>query len=367
MKTVRLTFQTGFMAFAAFLGYRHQVLGGGPAGVPPIDAFCPFGALETAPLYLTTGSFLQKTAPSNFWLLGAIVLVTLLFGSVFCGWICPLGTLSDWLYKFRKAIFPNALAISAKVTDILSYGRLLTLAGIVYFSWLLKKLWFEEYDPYKTIFHMNVEGATGWLIIGMFVVASLMVERAWCRFLCPLGAFNGLLSHFSFWNIERDQATCIHCNKCDRLCPTGILVSDKERLTDSRCIKCMQCVDACPTKALSIAPANKSFPVIKPLVAGVVGVVLFLGVVAAAQVTGGWNAKSPSYKVAAQITHPSEIKGWMKWSDAAAAFQVDESVLLSELGLPQTVDRNRTVKDIRKDYGLSEEAFRQTIEKLRKK
>lgn len=365
MSKIRLALQTGFMILAAYLGYRHQVLGGGPGGVPPIDAYCPFGGLETLPLYLTTGSFLQKTAPSNFWLLVAVGVTTLVGGALFCGWICPLGGLADWLYKLRQTVSNRKVDITPSVARPLSYGRFATLAGIVYFSWLLKRLWFEEFDPYKAIFHMNVEGATGWLIIGSFVAASLLVERAWCRFLCPLGAFNGLLSRFALFDIERDSA-CIHCGKCDRACPAGITVSEAQRLQDSRCVKCMQCVETCPVSALSVKAKVGGLPNLKPLAAGVLGVVLFLGIVGAAQVSGQWNAKSPSYRVAAQITDPSEIKGWMKWSEAAAAFNVDEKQLLAELGLPEQLDRNRTVKDIRGEFGVSEEKFRQAVAKLRK-
>lgn len=85
MNKIRLALLTGFIILATYLGFRHQVIGGGPTGVPPIDAYCPFGGLETLPHYLTTGSFLQKTAPSNFWLLVAVIVTTLLAGALFCG------------------------------------------------------------------------------------------------------------------------------------------------------------------------------------------------------------------------------------------------------------------------------------------
>ena len=367
MNRIRLLFLTVFIFIAAYLGYRHQVIGGGPAGVPPIDAYCPFGALETLPLYLTTGSFLQKTAPSNFWVLAAVLAGVLFAGAIFCGWICPLGALAEWLYKLRLLFYKQKLEIQPRLAVWLSYGRFAMLAGIVYFSWILKRLWYEEIDPYKTIFHMNVEGLTGWLIIAAFVCASLMVERAWCRFLCPLGAFIGLGARCSAFKIERSMA-CVHCHKCDVVCPAGITISEAARLRDTRCIKCMQCIAHCPVGALTLRSRLKGLVgTLKPLTTGIIGVILFVGVLGFAQLSGAWNAKSPSIHATVQLMYPAEIKGWMIWSEVAAAFDIEEKTLLQELGLPENLDRQRSVKSIRGEYGISEKVFRQAVETLRRK
>ena len=367
MSKIRLGLQTVFIILMAYIGYQHQAFGGGPNGVPPLDAYCPFGALETLPFYLLSGNYLQKTASSNFWLLTSLIITTFLAGAVFCGWICPLGGLADWLYKLRQKVFTRKIEPSPSVAKVLSYSRFVMLAGIVYFSWMLNKLWFEEYDPFKQIFHMNVEGTTGWLVIAAFVVMSLTIERSWCRFLCPLGAFTGLLSRLALFDIERDSS-CISCNKCNRTCPGGIEVSAINRMQDTRCIKCLQCVQVCPVKSLAFKAGISGIAArVKPLALALLGVAVFTTILGFAQLSGTWNAKSPNMPVSAQITNPVEIKGWMKWSDVISALKLNEQQLLKELGLPETIDKNKTVKEIRKEYNVSEEQLRQSIEKLQKK
>ena len=364
MSKVRLGLQAFFMILLAYLGYRHQAVGGGPLGAPPIDAYCPFGALETLPTFLLSGSYLQKTAPSNFWLMVTLIVTTVLAGAVFCGWICPLGGLSDWLYKLRCRLTNRKIEFSPAIDRLLSYGRYLMLAGIVYFSWLLNKIWFEDYDPFKLIFHMNVESATGWLIIAAFVAISVIIERAWCRYLCPLGAFTGIISLFSIFAIEREHS-CIHCKKCDRKCPVGITVSTAGRLRDTRCIQCLECVNVCHVNSLAVKTGRGGIlQNVKPTTFAVLSVVLFVSILGTVQVSGGWDAKSPSIKAVSQIRSASEIKGWMKWSDIISSLNINEKQLLSDLGLPDNLDRNKTVKDIRKDFGIDEEKFRRTVDRL---
>jgi Fe-S-cluster-containing hydrogenase component 2 len=237
------------------------------------------------------------------------------------------------------------------------------LAGIVYFSWVLNQLWFEAYDPFKQIFHMNVESTIGWFIIAAFVVISLVIERAWCRFLCPLGAFAGLISRFSIFQIERSNS-CINCNKCDHECPMGIAVSKITRMKDTRCIKCLDCVSVCPVKSLEIRSGVAGiYSKIKPITLVLLSIMFLTCTVGMAQISGFWNAKNPTIKTVSQITNPNEIKGWMKWSEVISTFKINEKQLNIELGLSENINGNKTVKEVRKEFDISEEKLRQAIEK----
>ena len=62
---------------------------------------------------------------------------------------------------------------------------------ILIMSWRTKSIWFENIDPYKDIFHMNVESVAALSLILGFVAISLLVERAWCRWLCPPEPLHG--------------------------------------------------------------------------------------------------------------------------------------------------------------------------------
>lgn len=80
---LRILIQGSFLAFMTWTGYRHQVLGGGPQGVPPVDALCPLGGMETLFGFLSSGTWLRRVAPSALVLFAIVVVVTLLFGRVF--------------------------------------------------------------------------------------------------------------------------------------------------------------------------------------------------------------------------------------------------------------------------------------------
>ena len=369
MKWLRYLVQAGFVAFSAYLGLRHQIVGGGPGGAGPIDAFCPYGAFEALPVLLLEGSFVSKTAVSNLWILGALVTGLILVGPVFCGWICPLGSLGEWLYGLRRRVSKVKWEPSATLARQLTWGRAVVFVLVLFMSWQTKSIWFENIDPYKAIFHMNVENATTAAIIGGFVLLSLAVERAWCRWLCPLGIFNSLVGKVSLFKIRRNEGTCIHCNACSRACPTRIPVAEVAIVDDDRCVGCQRCVEVCPVKdTLQIkAPATLGHRLIKPAVAGLLAVFLFVGIVGGAQVSGYWASNDLKGKLVSDITSIRDLKGWMKWSEVVDRFKVNEAALAQELKLPPGYNRNATLKELGHKNGFETKDVGKAIDKLMKK
>lgn len=367
MNKWRWVTQIIFVTMLGFIGYRHQVIGGGPSGTAPIDAYCPLGALEALPHYLSSGELISKTALSNFWILGLVVLITIVFGAVFCGWMCPLGGLADWLYALRTRIYKTEFEITAKLERYLHYGRYAVLISVITMAGVMGKLWFENYDPFKLIFHMNVETVTAWIIIGLFIILSMMIQRFWCRFLCPLGGLLGIVSRISFLRISRDPQACIQCNKCAKVCPVKIPVDQIEDVNDSRCISCLQCVDKCPVPDALVLKGKIRTAVnkVKPITVGIVAVAAFLSILITVNISGVMQTKNPNMKIASQIQATSEIKGWMKWKDVISAFQADEAEIIRQLKLPNSFDRNQTIKTLAKAYDFSDEAFRELVEKTR--
>ena len=369
MKWLRYASQAGFIGFSAYLGLRHQIVGGGPGGAGPLDAFCPYGAFEALPTLLLEGTFVSKTAISNLWILAALGIGLLLLGPVFCGWICPLGSLGEWLYGLRRKISSVKLEPPVALAKQLTWGRAAIFVLVLGMSWQTKSIWFENIDPYKAIFHMSVEGAASALLIAGFVLISLAVERAWCRWLCPLGIFNGLMGKLSLFKIRRNEAACIHCGACSRACPSRIPVAETTAVSDSRCVGCHRCVAACPVKdALRIkAPVALGGGIVKPVAAGIIAVALFLGIIGGAQVSGQWQSHDLKGKTVAEITSPHDLKGWMKWSEVVDRFRVDEAALAQELKLPPGYNRNATLKELGHKNGFETKDVGRAIEKLQKK
>lgn len=364
MKKLRLLVQVGFVLFSAYLGLRHQLVGGGPSGAGPIDAFCPYGAFEALPILLIEGTFISKTAVSNLWILAALVAGLLVVGPVFCGWVCPLGSLGEWLYNLRKRISAVKLEPGKALARQLTWGRAAMFGLILFMSWRTKSIWFENIDPYKAIFHMNVESVAALSLILGFVAISLLVERAWCRWLCPLGIFNGFVGKLSVFKIYRNAQSCIHCQACSRACPVRIPVAEVQAVSDDRCVGCQRCMEACPVKntlQIQSSPALGK-RILKPTMAGIVAVGLFVAIVGGAQAGGYW--KSNDARSIAQISSTSELKGWMKWGEVVDRFKVDEAALAKELKLPAGYKRDATLKELGHKNGFETKDVGKAIEKL---
>jgi len=237
-----------------------------------VDALCPFGAVETLITWITTGHFISKIHPSNQILGLAVLVATVLVGNVFCGWICPFGAIQDVLTWVRKKVRLPQLTVPAGWAKRLRWGRFVVLAVVIYFSVSTAKLWFADYDPYVTLFGLRwlfeFNASTMWISLTLLAVilgGSLLVDRFWCRYLCPLGGVFAILSRFSLMRIRRSAQACTDCTMCDKPCPVGIEPSKAKPFVSTDCIGCMDCVAACPVKgALHVeAPVLLGFPVLK--------------------------------------------------------------------------------------------------------
>ena len=256
---VRRIVQAGFLGFIIFAALRHNLFE--EATSASIDALCPFGGVETLWTWITTGAFVPKTHPSNFVLLIGLLLATIASGAAFCGWICPFGTLQDALTWLRERVRIPAIDVPEKLDRWMRYGRYVTLALILYMTVSTAKLWFADYDPYRTIFGLGwifefnaVEQWPAYTIALAILGASFFIPRFWCKYTCPLGGALSLLSHVSLLRIRRTESTCKGCALCARPCPVGIAVEKASPLVSTNCIGCLACVETCPRHgALEVA------------------------------------------------------------------------------------------------------------------
>ena len=171
---------------------------------------------------------------------------------MFCGYFCPLGSYQEWLGKLGRKLFPKAYGriIPAKADRWLRHLRYGVLALVLYQTAVAGKLIFQEVDPFYALFNfMTGEVALSALLVLLAVtVLSLIVERPWCKYLCPYGALLGLFNLIRVFPIRRRERTCTHCGQCDRACPMNIKVSKTGVVHDPQCISCNKCVsgNACP-------------------------------------------------------------------------------------------------------------------------
>ena len=254
----RLT-QLGFGLFIIVSSIRHNVVT--TEHLASIDAYCPFGGFETLWRWLSSGGlFVQKTHQSNLVLALGLIAGVILAGGAFCGWICPFGAFQDLLNWIRKVLRLPEIKVPARLDRVLTYGRCLTLALVLYATISTVKLWFADYDPYRTIFGLGwifefnlAEHWPAYAVALAVAVGALLVERSWCRYLCPLGGAISILGNLSLLRIRREKGSCTGCAVCNLACPVKIDVAKADTAVSADCIGCLECVDACPRHgALSV-------------------------------------------------------------------------------------------------------------------
>lgn len=253
---LRLYVQIFFFTLIGLIAVNHTLAEAG-RGIPlladaSLHALCPFGGVVTMYNLGTLGTFVQKIHMSSVILMVLVFLLAILFGPVFCGWVCPLGSFQEWIGKLGKKLLGKRFGqvIPANVDKVLKYARYLVLIWVVYVTARSGYLMFAEIDPYNALFSFwSSEAAIpGLIILLITMAASLAVSRPWCRYACPYGALLGLSNKVRIFSIRRNDSTCISCHQCDKSCPMGIVVSNKGKVTDLHCISCLECTSeqACP-------------------------------------------------------------------------------------------------------------------------
>jgi polyferredoxin len=253
---IRRVVQVFFFGLIALIAVNHTLVENG-IGIPflstaSLHALCPFGGVVTIYQYATAGTFVQKIHESSFVLMVIGFLLAILFGPVFCGWVCPLGTVQEWVSGLGRKLFRRRFNhfVPAKLDNILRYLRYLVLAWVLYMTAATGTLIFAEYDPYFALFNFwsDEVALSGLAILGVSLGLSLFVERPWCKYACPYGAVLGLSNLFRVFSIRRSETTCKADGACSILCPMNIPVDSQTTVRDHQCISCLECTSEaiCP-------------------------------------------------------------------------------------------------------------------------
>jgi len=306
-----------------------------------LHALCPFGGVVTLYNLVKTGVLVKKIHDSAVVLAGLGVVLAILFGPVICGWICPLGTFQELIGKLGKKIFKRKYNtfVPAKIDRVLRLLRYVVLAWVLVMTALTATLVFQAYDPYYALFSfIHGEVAIGGLVILIIIMLlSLFVERPFCKYACPYGAFAGLFNRIRIFKIRRVESTCISCSACNRSCPMNIDVEHKETVKDVQCISCMECTSdaACPvanTVGFSTKKGGHHLSVNK---VGLLTVAILIGGILLSVAFGLWKTTSTKQPALiktgsfAGLPNPADIRGSYTFQDVTNAFVVPVDVLLA--------------------------------------
>ncbi|MBX3183298.1 MAG: 4Fe-4S binding protein [Polyangiaceae bacterium] len=295
---VRRVSQVGFFALFLYLLFQTAFRGtfsaeaGEPVRLPyPVEAFLSADPFVAAMTFLSTHTVYRGMA----WAL-VVLALTLVFGRVFCGWICPFGTMHhffSWIFPSRyvkgsKRVNANttkwwqsgkyylmiaflaAAAAGSAIGGLLdpicvavrtiglgvipalqylglysssvvaeSNVRPLQMASDSTQDFLAQTVWTSQ----QAYFHQT------WFIVFTLVAILFMnrfIPRFWCRALCPLGAFLGVFSRFALFGMEKDHSKCTDCNLCLVDCQGADSPQGGVKHRQDECHMCLNCETACP-------------------------------------------------------------------------------------------------------------------------
>jgi polyferredoxin/Pyruvate/2-oxoacid:ferredoxin oxidoreductase delta subunit len=295
MKRLRLISQGLFLFLFLFLFFQTESKGVDELGYP-VRLFLDFDPL----IFITTLLSAHSVAVA-FYLSLIMIAVTAILGRVFCGWVCPLGTLHNMAGALKKRVSANRsktwyrfkyyilifLIVSSLFTMqlvgimdplsliirslSLSINPLFNKAVHAFFDALYELDIRTLVDFSESVYSLFKKSVLAFdqpyylqnIFIGLlfFVILGLNLyqKRFWCKYLCPLGALLGILSRYAFLRRSVGEG-CTSCGVCARQCQGGAVTDKAEEWRKTECIACMDCDDSCPQNAVSFgfAKADKS-------------------------------------------------------------------------------------------------------------
>ncbi len=261
--SVRNTVQTIVLTITVLIGIQFyfwttQIRAGGEVTIsrpPGVEGFLPIGSLMGWKYWLQTGIW-DAVHPAGMVILGFAILLSLVLRKAFCGWFCPIGTLSEWLWKLGRKksgdswLPPKWLDIglrSVKYLLLFFFGWAVASMSAADIAGFLELPYWKVADI-KMLNFFTAMSLTTAVVLLVLTIGSLFIRNFWCRYFCPYGALTGIFALFSPSRIQRDDKTCTACGVCARVCPAYLPVDKKDRIVSAECTGCYSCVEVCPVK-----------------------------------------------------------------------------------------------------------------------
>ncbi|MDD1662206.1 MAG: 4Fe-4S binding protein [Methanomicrobiales archaeon] len=240
LRPIALAYTLAMVGILAFLWYKGRISRTLAAAVLVVSAIFGFLFASVAPYQFQLALLELAGGPGGTLVfavigLGLFVVLTLIFGRIFCASLCPLGAIQELAYLAPVS------KVKPRVKLWLSALRLVIFAGIIIAA-LLFSVGVLAFLGVMDFFLLSF--TAGFLVMLTLLVVSLFFYRPFCRIICPFGAVLSLAGMGSLFKLRRNPS-CIECGKCEFACP-----ADEAKREDLKgeCYLCGRCTEVCPVK-----------------------------------------------------------------------------------------------------------------------
>ena len=286
-----------------------------------------FYAIKEIYVAVLGGSFTFSGMAPQIRLLMATILVTIFMGRFFCGFLCSFGSMGDFLWFLSQKTIKPRFRVGEKADDVLKGLKYGILLFIIIGIWTLSLVSFESTASPWTIFGMYASIGNwpslqylftiGGLLLLIIIIGSLLIERFFCKYLCPLGAVFAIVSKLRIFRIKKNRENCGSCRMCTKKCTMGIPLYRYDRVDSGECINCFACIGNCPRGNVKANPT--------PAIASAVSVASICGLVYVGNVASSQASdKLTNITTTASTTTGTYTDG--TYTGSAAGFRGDTTV-----------------------------------------
>jgi len=184
-----------------------------------------------------------------------LIPITYIYGKVFCGWVCYLGAIQEFLYIGKIKVLQTEKA--QKVMRIIRY----VILGILLIQLTITQgIEWSKIGPFKVIFNLYSPNITGYVLLVILLISSLFIHRPFCKMVCPAGLIFGWVTKIPGASVLGITQSCAGCKTCNTSCNINAITRDGKvsKLDNQECIMCGDCMSDCKIKSIQAFKKGKN-------------------------------------------------------------------------------------------------------------
>ncbi|WP_432667154.1 4Fe-4S binding protein [Wukongibacter baidiensis] len=186
-----------------------------------------------------------------------IILLGILLGPIFCGFVCPFGFMQDLSSRLGKTLRIKQRQMPKKCQKFLVFTRyiIFLLVGVSGVQIIFQLLGYDPRVNFLKVIDSQVVSLGAIMTIIIFLVIGVFFKRPFCNYFCYEGAKYGLMGVARPFRVKRNESSCVNCKICDKVCPMNIEISTNRKVNSLQCVNCYECVSSCPVEnTLKVVP-----------------------------------------------------------------------------------------------------------------